>query len=423
MVSLWWQCESVMKVVMVSWIRRKDLHVLTTGNFTYTTDTRFRALHLPGSPFWSLEVDRPAITDSGLYECQVSTQPKIFRRFRLSVVVPSARITGSREIFMKAGSDINITCVVKGAIRGAPVTWYHVLPRDPPKEELVEINAGGRGGVQLVTDKNSGTSWLLLTHATWRDAGNYTCAPVHATPASVSVHVLDEAPAELQNDPQPSWAQTSTQGTPGLLLLLLGFHRLLGRDGGRTWCLWTLLTLCLVLPSAVRGTSGLQDASQTSKAAEGSLTVAARDGNRVLGVTLLRKQELGGPPHCVWRKLSTAPRVTTTAPRRWPHKLHSRCFHPTPRCHPGCRPGAPPCTASGEGRESRVLSCRSSSCSARRTPTWQSKPCGRRETLLATGPNSETSSLRLALYNLFCNSLDQTQRLLRESTRWTAWDS
>ncbi|XP_050719506.1 uncharacterized protein LOC127000130 [Eriocheir sinensis] len=92
---------------------------------------------------------------------------------------------------MKAGSDINITCVVKGAIRGAPVTWYHVLPRDPPKEELVEINAGGRGGVQLVTDKNSGTSWLLLTHATWRDAGNYTCAPVHATPASVSVHMLD----------------------------------------------------------------------------------------------------------------------------------------------------------------------------------------------------------------------------------------
>ncbi|XP_050690438.1 uncharacterized protein LOC126982437 [Eriocheir sinensis] len=247
----------------VSWIRRQDLHVLTTGNFTYTTDTRFRALHLPGSPFWSLEVDRPAITDSGLYECQVSTQPKIFRRFRLSVVVPSARITGSREIFMKAGSDINITCVVKGAIRGAPVTWYHVLPRDPPKEELVEINAGGRGGVQLVTDKNSGTSWLLVTHATWRDAGNYTCAPVHATPTSVSVHVLDEAPAELQNDPQPSRAQTSTQGTPGLPLLLLGLHRLLGRDRTRTWCLWVLLAACLGFSSAARGTGGLQDVSQT----------------------------------------------------------------------------------------------------------------------------------------------------------------
>ncbi|MPD03128.1 hypothetical protein E2C01_098751 [Portunus trituberculatus] len=74
------------QIPYVSWIRRKDLHVLTTGNFTYTTDTRFRALHLPGSPFWSLEVDRPAITDSGVYECQVSTQPKIFRRFKLSVL-------------------------------------------------------------------------------------------------------------------------------------------------------------------------------------------------------------------------------------------------------------------------------------------------------------------------------------------------
>ncbi|XP_050705115.1 uncharacterized protein LOC126990551 [Eriocheir sinensis] len=178
---------------------------------------------------------------------------------------------------MKAGSDINITCVVKGAIRGAPVTWYHVLPRDPPKEELVEINAGGRGGVQLVTDKNSGTSWLLVTHATWRDAGNYTCAPVHATPASVSVHVLDEAPAELQNDPQPSRAQTSTQGTPGLPLLLLGLHRLLGRDRTRTWCLWVLLAACLGFSSTVRGTSGLQDISQTSKEAKALLKVAARE--------------------------------------------------------------------------------------------------------------------------------------------------
>lgn len=59
------------------------------------------------------------------------------------------------------------------------------------KKKVEEVNAGGRGGVQLVTDKRSGYSWLLVTAATWRDAGNYTCAPVHATPATVSVHVLD----------------------------------------------------------------------------------------------------------------------------------------------------------------------------------------------------------------------------------------
>ncbi|KAK3850877.1 hypothetical protein Pcinc_042442 [Petrolisthes cinctipes] len=183
----------------VSWIRRRDLHVLTTGNFTYTTDKRFRALHLPGSPFWSLQIHTPTVEDSGVYECQVSTQPKISRRFRLRVVVPMAAITGTREIFMKAGSDINITCVVKGAIRGAPVTWYHVLPRPSRRESVVirgddeteVINEGGRGGVQLVTDKNGGNSWLLVNRATWKDAGNYTCAPAHAMPDSVSVHVLD----------------------------------------------------------------------------------------------------------------------------------------------------------------------------------------------------------------------------------------
>lgn len=60
--------------------------MLTTGNFTYTTDKRFRALHLPGSPFWSLQIRNPTVADSGVYECQVSTQPKISRRFRLKVV-------------------------------------------------------------------------------------------------------------------------------------------------------------------------------------------------------------------------------------------------------------------------------------------------------------------------------------------------
>ncbi|XP_069941787.1 zwei Ig domain protein zig-8-like [Cherax quadricarinatus] len=248
----------------VSWIRRKDLHVLTTGDFTYTTANKFRALHLPGSPYWTLQVDRPTVSDSGIYECQVSTQPKIFRRFTLNVVVPSAAITGTREMFMKAGSDINITCTVKGAIRGAPVTWYHVLPRPPyTAEEVEEINAGGRGGVQVVTDKHAGTSWLLVTHATWRDAGNYTCAPAHATPATVSVHVLDEeVPAGLHHDLHPSKAPPATTATTpppvaaSLTLTLLALQQALPDNHNqlRRFCfllgMCTLLNLVVVAASA-----------------------------------------------------------------------------------------------------------------------------------------------------------------------------
>ncbi|XP_071539149.1 uncharacterized protein [Panulirus ornatus] len=111
----------------VSWIRRRDLHVLTTDSFTYTTDTRFRAVHAKSSPYWVLSVSSPSVSDSGVYECQVSAQPKIFKRFTLDVIEPEARILGSDAVYMRAGSDLNITCIISGATpKTASVTWYHV---------------------------------------------------------------------------------------------------------------------------------------------------------------------------------------------------------------------------------------------------------------------------------------------------------
>ncbi|KAA0201665.1 hypothetical protein HAZT_HAZT002443 [Hyalella azteca] len=55
---------------------------------TYTSDGRFRAVHAAGSPFWMLEIDSPQARDEGVYECQVSSQPKIYRRFQLQVTGP-----------------------------------------------------------------------------------------------------------------------------------------------------------------------------------------------------------------------------------------------------------------------------------------------------------------------------------------------
>ena len=92
---------------------------------------------------------------------------------------------------MKTGSDINITCVVSGHLRDSPITWYYASLITQAKPGVREIHAGGRGGVQLVTDRHAGSSWLLVNHATWRDAGNYTCAPLYARPASVIIHVVD----------------------------------------------------------------------------------------------------------------------------------------------------------------------------------------------------------------------------------------
>lgn len=49
-----------------------------------------------------------------------------------------------------------------------------------------------RGGISLETEKTGTgtTSRLMLTRASLRDSGNYTCVPAGALPASVRVHVL-----------------------------------------------------------------------------------------------------------------------------------------------------------------------------------------------------------------------------------------
>lgn len=70
----------------VSWIRKRDLHILTIGIMTYTNDQRFQSEHVEGSHDWQLKISYVQEKDSGIYECQVSTEPKISLAFRLAVV-------------------------------------------------------------------------------------------------------------------------------------------------------------------------------------------------------------------------------------------------------------------------------------------------------------------------------------------------
>ena len=61
----------------VSWILGESLHLLTVGRYTYTSDLRFEASHSPHSLDWSLTIRNPRVSDTGLYQCQVSTTPLI----------------------------------------------------------------------------------------------------------------------------------------------------------------------------------------------------------------------------------------------------------------------------------------------------------------------------------------------------------
>ncbi|XP_058447580.1 zwei Ig domain protein zig-8-like isoform X3 [Malaya genurostris] len=176
----------------VSWVRHRDIHLLTVGRYTYTSDQRFEAMHSPHTEEWTLRIRYAQRKDSGIYECQISTTPPIGHSVYLTVVV--TEINGGPDLFINRGSTINLTCIVKYAPEPPPaVIWKH--NRD-------DINFDSpRGGISLVTEKGVLTSSrLLVQKAIASDSGLYTCEPSNANPASVRVHILNgEHPAAMHH--------------------------------------------------------------------------------------------------------------------------------------------------------------------------------------------------------------------------------
>ncbi|KAJ0175115.1 hypothetical protein K1T71_009256 [Dendrolimus kikuchii] len=190
----------------VSWIRKRDLHILTVGVHTYSSDARFAALHTDGSNEWTLRVAPAQPRDSGAYECQVSTEPKISLSFRLTVVVSKAEILSGPELFVRAGSDINLTCIARHAPDPPSfIYWYRGSN---------VVNYAQRGGISVETEQRTRTSRLLIARASPRDSGNYTCAPSSSDSASVVVHVVSgERPAAMQS--------TTSRVAPSIQFLIL----------------------------------------------------------------------------------------------------------------------------------------------------------------------------------------------------------
>ena len=70
----------------MSWIRKRDLHILTMNEIVYTSDPRHKVIHANKSNDWNLEISDALISDSGIYECQINTVPKRSKSYVLQVV-------------------------------------------------------------------------------------------------------------------------------------------------------------------------------------------------------------------------------------------------------------------------------------------------------------------------------------------------
>ncbi|RVE42328.1 hypothetical protein evm_013022 [Chilo suppressalis] len=167
----------------VSWIRRKDYHLLTVGLTTYSSDQRFQAIHLQHSEDWTLKVRFVQKRDAGIYECQVSSHPPTSIFLRLEVVEARAQISGPTEKYLKPGSTLRLQCsVVQTTEAPAFVFWYH---------NSRMINYDAERGINVTTNPAERLSDLLIPAASVSHAGNYTCVPNNAVPASIYVHIFN----------------------------------------------------------------------------------------------------------------------------------------------------------------------------------------------------------------------------------------
>ncbi|XP_046672004.1 zwei Ig domain protein zig-8-like isoform X2 [Homalodisca vitripennis] len=203
---------------IVSWIRRRDLHILASAGLMFTADQRFKLLHPDGdSASWTLQLRAAQPQDQGLYECQVNTEPKMKQSVLLTVsdmvsddamelsmgddasAVGTSRILGPREQYVKAGSTWTLTCEISGVpdirIHNKPenflakparlVDWLH--------EGRLLTYQSTRGGVNIDTEHIDGQTVTRLTLANLRneDTGRYVCKPLALPPAVVTIIVIE----------------------------------------------------------------------------------------------------------------------------------------------------------------------------------------------------------------------------------------
>ncbi|XP_045541806.1 zwei Ig domain protein zig-8-like [Papilio machaon] len=170
----------------VSWVRRRDWHILSSGLLLYTNDERFQVLHGEGSDDWILQIKYVQKRDNGTYECQVASGGggTLSRRVELRVLVPEAFILGAEEYHVDAGSAINLVCIIENS--PAPpqyVFWYH---------NARMINYDEAQGVTVSTAPGARTQSALRVHAARPShAGNYSCRAPGADPAHIYVYVSE----------------------------------------------------------------------------------------------------------------------------------------------------------------------------------------------------------------------------------------
>lgn len=131
--------------LQVSWVRHRDVHLLTIGRYTYTNDQRFRAIHNAHSDDWTLQIKYPQHRDSGIYECQVSTTPHMSHLVHLNVIGKLFRqfyVEQPIKFALRNGKQIAFRFSILSIVRRhdcVPRNRFNFLPCDIPRLGFYQI--------------------------------------------------------------------------------------------------------------------------------------------------------------------------------------------------------------------------------------------------------------------------------------------
>ncbi|KAH8281837.1 hypothetical protein KR054_003191 [Drosophila jambulina] len=270
----------------VSWIRRKDFQLLTVGLSTHSSDKRFLVEHTRHMGHWSLRIKAVREEDRGFYECQLSIYPTQSIVIELKIVEAVAEISSAPELHIDETSTLRLECKLKRATENpAFVFWYHdskminydsqggfvvtsigqsslqnpqIFRSTPGNKSRVvsppnaanpmESNSGGGGVLNNLLGSldsfkgannppsstpyvqqhqsayllNPSVSVLTVKQVNFRHAGNYTCAPSNARPASITVHVLRGEKTAAMQHANRSILDTENNGNGTFGLISLG---------------------------------------------------------------------------------------------------------------------------------------------------------------------------------------------------------
>lgn len=173
----------------VSWIRKSDLSILSLNSESFTSDARFQLKHSEDSGDFTLRITRVMTSDTGLYECQISSiVPKLTWLVSLTVKVPQAEISGGRHQYFKPDSRLQLNCHL-ATLADPPVSLSWLK-----NGQLLKVGMFRDGGLGIESERTArgSSTRLVVAGASSRDTGNYTCQPSEGIAAWVNVHVIDD---------------------------------------------------------------------------------------------------------------------------------------------------------------------------------------------------------------------------------------